>query len=145
MKKNINVAVLDARKIIKMEVKFICPFDVIIGDTVYKIELVYDTDTKVLKGFVYEENKKNVIKYVVQNLGSLNLPETLSEYYNAYKDRRYGVVTWNFAGGNASKNAISNKISIPRIWLDVMNIDENERDIKLTFNGSQIVMEKKID
>lgn len=145
MKKNINVAVLETRKIIKMEGEYIYPFDIIVNDIVYTIELVYDNDTKRLKGFVYEKNKKNAIMYVVQNLSSLSLPLTLDEYYNIYNVVKYGVITWNFAGGNASKNSISNKISIPHAWLDVMNIDEDNREVKLTFDGSKIVIEKKID
>lgn len=142
MKKNINVAVLETRKIIKMEGEYIYPFDIIVNDIVYTIELVYDNDTKRLKGFVYEEHKKNIIMYITQNLGSLNLPTTLYEYYRVYNDIKYGVVTWNFAGGNASKNSISNKISIPHVWLDAMDINENNREVKLTFDGSKIVIEK---
>lgn len=145
MKKIVDVAVLDERKIKKIEVEFLCPFDIILDDTLYMVELVYDNDTKKLKGFVYEESKKNIIKYIVQNLKSLNLPQTLDEYYNIYNDIKHGMVTWCRAGGNASKSSISNKISIPRIWLDIMNISENERDIKLVFNGTQIIIEKKID
>lgn len=143
MKKVIDVAVLDIRKIAKMEVKYAYPFDIIINDIVYTIELVYSSDTKVLKGFVYEESKKDIVKYVIHNLNSLNLPATLSDYYNIYNDRKYGLVTWNFAGGNASKNAISNKISIPRTWLDIMNISEGDRDIEMVFDGNKIIVTKK--
>lgn len=142
MKKVVDVAVLDERKIKKIEVEFLCPFDIILDDTFYIVELVYDSDTKKLKGFVYEESKKNIIKYVVQNLKSLNLPQTLDEYYNIYNDIKHGMVTWCKAGGNAGKNSISNKISIPYTWLNVMNISEDNREVKMTFNGNHIIIEK---
>ena len=142
MKKNIDVAVLDTRKIEKIEVDFRHPFEIFMNDILYMIELVYDSNTKKLKGFVYEQDKRSVIGYVVHNMESLNIPQTLSEYYSTYNDVKGGKVSWSKAGGNASKNSISNKVSIPNQWLSVMDIDEDDRNIKLAFNGNQIIIEK---
>lgn len=139
MKKNIDVAVLDTRKIEKIEVDFRYPFEIFVNDILYKVELVYD---KELKGIVYEEDKRSVIGYVIHNMESLNIPQTLSEYYSTYNDVKGGKVSWSKAGGNASKNSISNKVSIPNQWLSVMDISEEDRNIKLAFNGKQIIIEK---
>lgn len=141
MKKNIDVAVLDTRKIEKIEVDFRYPFEIFVNDILYKVELVYDRDKK-LKGIIYEEDKRNVIGYIIHNMESLNIPSTLNEYYATYNDIKAGKVSWSRAGGNASKNSISNKVSIPNNWLSVMDIDEDDRNIKLAFNGKQIIIEK---
>lgn len=141
MKKNIKIAVFETRQVEEVEVDFRYPFEIFLNDILYQIELVYDSDKK-LKGIVYEEDKRSVIGYVIHNMESLNIPQTLSEYYSTYNDVKGGKVSWSKAGGNASKNSISNKVSIPNNWLSVMDIDEDDRNIKLAFNGKQIIIEK---
>lgn len=52
------------------------------------------------------------------------------------------MVTWTRAGGNASQNAISNKINIPNIWLKEMDITELDRKIIMIYDGEEIRITK---
>lgn len=52
-------------------------------------------------------------------------------------------VMFNKSGGNASKNSYSPKLSIPKVWLDKMNVTLDEREVKAKFDGSKITIEKK--
>ncbi|MBQ8997203.1 MAG: AbrB/MazE/SpoVT family DNA-binding domain-containing protein [Clostridium sp.] len=50
---------------------------------------------------------------------------------------------FNKAGGNASKNSISNKISIPSKWVKEMGLTKTNRSVKVTYDGDKIIIEKK--
>lgn len=52
-------------------------------------------------------------------------------------------VMFNKSGGNASKNSYAPKLSIPKVWLDKMNVTLDEREVKAKFDGSKITIEKK--
>lgn len=56
--------------------------------------------------------------------------------------KRNGKVIFAKAGGNASKNARNCKVSIPKKWIDAMEITTDERDVTLQFDGKKIVLEK---
>ena len=45
-------------------------------------------------------------------------------------------------GGNASVNSKRASIGLPMPWLEKMGLDENTRDIKMSFDGNKIVIEK---
>lgn len=47
-------------------------------------------------------------------------------------------------GGNASKGAKRANIGLPMPWLDEMGIDEENREMKMTFDGNKIILEKLI-
>lgn len=57
-------------------------------------------------------------------------------------EKRNGNVIFAKAGGNASKNAHNCKVSIPKKWIDAMEITTDERDVTLQFDGKKIVLEK---
>ena len=57
------------------------------------------------------------------------------------ENRRTRVII-NSAGGNASKNAKSFKISLPSKWMHKLAIDHENREIVMTFDGDRIVIEK---
>lgn len=46
------------------------------------------------------------------------------------------------AGGNASVNAKTYKISIPSNWMTEMGITEENREVRLSFDGEKIIIEK---
>lgn len=48
------------------------------------------------------------------------------------------------AGGNASANAKTYKISIPSNWMTEMGIDEENREVRLLFDGERIIIEKDL-
>lgn len=58
------------------------------------------------------------------------------------EDTRYLKIMFNKSGGTASKNSYSPKISIPKNWLDEMKISLDDRDVKVTFDGTKITIEK---
>ncbi|MEG0377203.1 MAG: hypothetical protein RR581_06165 [Eubacterium sp.] len=57
-------------------------------------------------------------------------------------EKRKMRIMFSKAGGNASKNAYSCKVSIPKKWLDEMKVTPNERDICLEFDGETIILKK---
>ncbi len=58
------------------------------------------------------------------------------------KESRVLKIMFNKSGGTASKNSYAPKLSIPKSWLDEMNIDLDDREVKLSFDGEKIVIEK---
>jgi len=56
-------------------------------------------------------------------------------------ERRKGKISISNAGGTASKNSKTYKISIPSSWLKAMNIDESKREVELIFDGNSILIE----
>lgn len=59
------------------------------------------------------------------------------------KETRELKVMFNKSGGTASKGAYSPKISLPKKWVDEMDITLEERDVKVTFEEKRIIIEKK--
>lgn len=55
---------------------------------------------------------------------------------------RIGRMIITKPGGNASKNAKTYKVNIPTAWAKEMEIAEEERTIKISFDGKKIVIEK---
>ncbi|CEN21230.1 hypothetical protein [Paraclostridium sordellii] len=45
-------------------------------------------------------------------------------------------------GGNASKNSKRASIGLPMPWLTEMGVDEENREVKLIFEGNRIILEK---
>lgn len=45
-------------------------------------------------------------------------------------------------GGNASKNSKRANIGLPMPWLEEMGISEENRTIKMIFEGNKIILEK---
>lgn len=144
MKKEIDIAVLETKKIIKYNVSNVYSFDVLINEDVYNIDLVFKEDNKELLGIVINVDNFELVKHIVFNMDKSIFPSTLNEYYNKYPSTKYAMVTWNLAGGNSGKNAVSNKVSIPKKWLDVMDIKESSRDIIMKFDGTKITIEKRV-
>lgn len=60
-------------------------------------------------------------------------------------ERRKMRVMFAKAGGNASRNAYTCKVSIPKKWLDEMGVTPDERDISLEFDGETIVLKRGDD
>jgi hypothetical protein len=44
------------------------------------------------------------------------------------------------AGGTASNGAKTYKVSLPSTWINELNLDENNRDIELSFDGKKITI-----
>ena len=51
-------------------------------------------------------------------------------------------VLFNKAGGNASVNSYSTKISLPKAWIDEMGITKEDREVKMSFIDGKIIIER---
>lgn len=57
-------------------------------------------------------------------------------------ERRVLKIMFNKSGGTASKNSYSPKLSIPKNWLDEMDVTPDDREVSVSFNGKEIVIKK---
>lgn len=110
------------------------------GD-MYFVSLVFNSGGY-LEGFIYIDSRKEELEYIINNFNSFDIPLDIVEYRKANPLVRTMMVTWVKAGGNASKNAISNKITIPNVWLKEMDITELDRKITVFYNGEEIRITK---
>lgn len=58
------------------------------------------------------------------------------------KDIKKAKVIFNKSGGTASKNAITNRVTIPTTWIQKMNITHDDREVILRFENGVITIEK---
>jgi len=57
---------------------------------------------------------------------------------------RNGGVIVSAAGGTSSKNAKTYKLSLPSSWLSEMGINADEKDVQLSYDGTQIIIQKRL-
>lgn len=48
----------------------------------------------------------------------------------------------NKSGGNASAGAMTSRVTIPGRWIKEMGITAEAKDIRLSFDGKKIIIEK---
>jgi len=57
-------------------------------------------------------------------------------------EKRIAKVNVSSAGGTASKNSKTHKITLPGSWLAILGINENNRELELEFDGRQIILSR---
>lgn len=57
-------------------------------------------------------------------------------------ETRNANVIFGKAGGNASRNSYTCKISLPKKWVDRMGLTPEQREIEIAFDGDRITIEK---
>lgn len=57
-------------------------------------------------------------------------------------EKRNANVMFGKAGGNASKNAYTCRISLPKTWLDRMGVSIDKREVTLSLDDDRIIIEK---
>lgn len=57
-------------------------------------------------------------------------------------ETRKANVIFGKAGGNASRNSYTCKISLPKTWVDRMGLNPERREIGLAFDGDRITIER---
>lgn len=57
-------------------------------------------------------------------------------------ERRNANVIFGKAGGNASKNAYTCKISLPKSWIDGMGVTMDQRQVTLSFDEDRIIIDR---
>jgi len=63
---------------------------------------------------------------------------------NRYEIRTRNVMI-NKAGGNAGENSVNYRISLPAPWMQELGIDIENREVKLTFDGEKIIIERSME
>lgn len=59
------------------------------------------------------------------------------------RQERTARVMFNKSGGNASKNAISNRVILPTTWVREMGLTAEDREVTLIFESGEIIIRKK--
>lgn len=57
-------------------------------------------------------------------------------------ERRNANMIFGKAGGNASRNSYTCKLSIPKAWVDRMGLNPEQREVELAFDGDRITVER---
>lgn len=57
-------------------------------------------------------------------------------------EERKAKVLFNKSGGNASRNAVTNRITIPTSWIKEMGITRDNREVVLEFKEGVITIKK---
>lgn len=58
------------------------------------------------------------------------------------KETRKCKITIGKPGGNASKGAKNYRLSLPTNWMNEMEITPDDRNVKISFDGKKITVEK---
>ena len=51
-------------------------------------------------------------------------------------------VIFNRSGGTAGKGGITNRVTLPTTWIREMGVTEESREVKISFDGRKIIIEK---
>lgn len=124
-------------------IKYSYPYKIEIAEKIFEIKLVYSEKDGTLDGIVYDRKMHKLLMHILRDFSQYNIPLTVSEYRKTNPETRILNIMFNKAGGNASKNSISNKISIPSKWVKEMGLTKTNRSVKVTYDGDKIIIEKK--
>lgn len=58
------------------------------------------------------------------------------------KEKKIAKVIFNKSGGTASKNGITNRVTIPTTWITAIGITNEDRNVELTLDGDRIIIKK---
>ena len=127
----------------KRAIKYMYPYTIEMDDKGVELKLVYSEKDGTLDGIVYEKKIHKIQMELLRDFGKYNIPLTVQEYRKRKPESRTLKVIFSKAGGNASKNAISNKLSLPSKWVSEMGLTKSKRTVKVTYDGDRIIIEKK--
>ena len=60
-------------------------------------------------------------------------------------EKRLAKVSISAAGGTAGEGAKTYKLTIPSTWIAAMGINEDDREVELTFEGDRIIVSRPLD
>lgn len=58
---------------------------------------------------------------------------------------RSAVLITNRSGGNASKSSNTYRVTLPNTWIEALNLNEQNKNLELSFDGKRIIVEPKTD
>lgn len=59
-------------------------------------------------------------------------------------ERRQGKIIIHASGGTAAKGASTYKLTLPSAWMKEMGINESDREVELSFDGSAITIARRL-
>lgn len=59
-------------------------------------------------------------------------------------EKRLAKINISAAGGTAAKGAKTCKVTLPTAWVEAMGINLEQRDVKLSFDGNQIILTRRL-
>ena len=59
-------------------------------------------------------------------------------------EKRNAKVNISSAGGTAAKGAKTYKVTLPTTWMDTLEVNEEQRDLEIYFDGNQIVLSRRL-
>lgn len=127
----------------KRNIKYNYPYIINMRGNNIELKLVYNEKDGTLDGIVYDKKIHKILMELLRDFGKYNIPMTVQEYRKRKPESRTLKVIFSKAGGNASKNAISNKISLPSKWVSEMGLTKSKRSVNITYDGDRIIIEKK--
>lgn len=71
-----------------------------------------------------------------------NVEAAYKEHFKNISETRTLRCIVGKAGGNAGTNSLNYKISIPSAWAAALGVSLEDRELKLTFDGEKIIIEK---
>ena len=80
---------------------------------------------------------------ILKNPNKFGFPNSLHEFFSINEDRRDLKVTFYHPGGNARGDAIAGKVVLPTLWLKMLDLDKDNRDIEVMFDGQKIEIKRK--
>ena len=104
-----------------------------------EFKVVY-RDTMLMGVIIEKDEDKEIVEMIKE--GKIVIPAMQKDYFRMFNDVRSRKVTWVKSGGNASRSAVSTKLYIPKIWLDVMSAGKDERNLEMIFDGDEIRIKK---
>ena len=51
-------------------------------------------------------------------------------------------ISFNKSGGTAGKGGVTTRVTLPKTWIDKMEITQEEREVTVTFDGEKIIIKK---
>ena len=58
------------------------------------------------------------------------------------EEKRTAKILFSKSGGTASKNGLTNRVTIPTVWVREMGITKDDREVVLKFENGIITIEK---
>ena len=59
-------------------------------------------------------------------------------------EKRIAKINISAAGGTAGKGAKTCKVTLPTVWVDVLGIDNEYREVELSFDGVKITLSRRL-
>lgn len=59
-------------------------------------------------------------------------------------EKRMAKINISAAGGTAAKGAKTCKVTLPTAWVDALGIDDERREVELSFDGAKITLSRRL-